>query len=234
MRPPTRRALTAVLALSLITVPIWAPALDLTGQDYEYGVVELSTTDGKLAFDDDDRHRLDGVDGIDCFDRSFDMPRRCFYDGGALDGNITGVNPSIVGISGPSAGDELTRYTGDEYVMLGDEIYRRTTTFVAANESVGMTVELGVERVDPATALEDVALEAQYVSDGAKAVVRNESTRTDGPIDDTNEILSVDGGYYVVYETASPEPISAAPVVERALEAASLVAGVFLLLRIRL
>lgn len=231
MRPPARRELTVALALLLIAVPVWAPALSLTGPDYEYGVAELSTQDGKLAVDYRDDRRLRTVEGIDCFARSFDFPRECLYDGGALDGNVTGVNPNIVGVSGPTAGDELARLSSDEYVALGDEIYRRSATFVAANESVGMTVELGVERVDPATALDDVARDSEHVSSAAKRVVRNESSRTDEPIPDANEVLVVDGRYYVVYEQYSPTPLSSMPAVERALEALSVAAGAGLLLR---
>jgi len=231
MRPPTRRELTVLLALLLIAVPIWAPPLSVTGPTYEYQVATLSTGDGKLVVENAEGSDLDGVEGIDCFDRSFDFPRRCLYDGGALDGNVTGVNPNIVGVSGPTAGDQLTRTVSDEYVMLGDEIYRRSTTFVEANESVGTTVKLGVERVDPATALEDVAREEEYVSDAAKRAVRQGSIRTDEPIDDADEVLLIDGEYYVVYERRQSIPYPAQPGVERLFEAAAVGAGAWLLLR---
>lgn len=231
MRPPSRRELTVVLALLLIAVPIWAPALDVTGADYRYEVADLSTEDGKLVVDAPRGSYIEDVDGIDCFDRSSDFARRCFYDGGALDGNVTGVNPSIVRVTG-YAGDELTRKARtDEYVMLGDEIYRRSTTFVAANESVGMTVELGVERVEPATALEDVARDEDRVSDAAKRAIREGSITTDEPIEDANEVLAVDGDYYVVYEDSRPGSLSEKPAVERTLEALSVAAGAWLLLR---
>jgi PAS domain-containing protein len=231
MRPPSRRELTVVLALLLIAVPIWTPALDVTGVDYRYEVADLSTEDGKLVVDAPRGSYIEDVDGIDCFDRSSDFARRCFYDGGALDGNVTGVNPSIVRVTG-YAGDELTRKARtDEYVMLGDEIYRRSTTFVAANESVGMTVELGVERVEPATALEDVARDEDRVSDAAKRAIREGSITTDEPIEDANEVLAVDGDYYVVYEDSRPGSLSEKPAVERTLEALSVAAGAWLLLR---
>jgi hypothetical protein len=234
MRPPSRRELTVAIALLLIAVPIWAPALDVTGTDYRYEVATLSTEDGKLAVDTPEGGYVVDVDGIDCFDRSLDFSRRCLYDGGALDGNVTGVNPNVIQVSGPAAGDELTRRAaGDEYVMLGDEIYRRSTTFVAANDSVGMTVELGVERVDPATALEDVAREEDRVSNAAKRAVREGSITTDEPIEDANEVLAIDGNYYVVYEDSRPGSFSEKPAVERTLEALSVAAGAGLLLRRR-
>lgn len=231
MRPPTRRELTVAVALLLIAVPVWAPPLSVTGPTYEYQVATLSTQDGKLAVENAEGSYLDGVEGIDCFHRSFDFPRRCLYDGGALDGNVTGVNPNIVGVSGPAAGDQLARTSSDEYVMLGDEIYRRSTTFVDANDSVGTTVKLGVERVDPRTALEDVAREEEHVSDAAKRAVRQGSIRTDEPIEDADEVLLIDGDYYVVYERALSIPYPAQPDVERLFEAVSVGAGAWLLLR---
>ena len=234
MRPPTRRELTVAVALLLVAVPVWAPALDVTGPDYRYEVAELSDDDGKLAVDLPDGGYVADVDGIDCVDRSFDVPRRCLYDGGAIDGNVTGVNPAIVGVSGPSAGDELTRRAaGDEYVMLGDAVYRRSTTFVSANESAGMVVELGVERVDATTALEDVAREEDRVSDAAKRAIREGSVTTNEPIADANAVLAVDGGYYVVYEESRPTPLPERPTQERLLEAVSVAAGAGLLLRRR-
>mgnify|MGYP000005858043 CR=1 FL=1 len=234
MRPPTRRELTIALALLLIAVPIWAPALDVTGPDYRYEVADLAVENGKLAVDAPRGSYIEDVAGIDCFGRSIEFPRRCLYDGGAVDGNVTGVNPNVVAVSATSAGDELTRRTGsDEYVMLGDEIYRRTTTFVAANESVGVTVELGVERVDAATALDDVARGEERVSDAAERAIHEGSITTNEPIEDANEVLAVDGGYYVVYETRQPVSLSEMPAVERALEALSVGAGAVLLLRRR-
>jgi hypothetical protein len=234
MRPPSRRELTVVLALLLIAVPIWAPALDVTGADYRYEVADLSTEDGKLVVDAPQGSYIEDVDGIDCFDRSLDFARRCLYDGGALDGNVTGVNPNVIRVSGPVAGDELTRRTGsDEYVMLGDEIHRRSTTFVSANESTGVIVELGVDRVDPAMALDDVARAEDRVSDAAKRAVREGSITTDEPIADANEVLALDGDYYVVYEAGRSSPLSEKPAVERTLEALSAAAGAGLLLRRR-
>ena len=231
MRPPTRRELTVTIALLLVAVPIWAPPLDVTGADYRYEVADLSTEDGKLVVDAPRGSDIEDVDGIDCFDRSSDFARRCFYDGGALDGNVTGVNPSIVRVTG-YAGDELTRKARtDEYVMLGDEIHRRSTTFVSANESTGMIVELGVERVDPAMALDDVARAEDRVSDPAKRAIREGSITTDEPITDANEVLALDGDYYVVYEDSRPSSLSEKPAVERTLEALSVAAGAWLLLR---
>ncbi|QKY20327.1 hypothetical protein B4589_008015 [Halolamina sp. CBA1230] len=229
MRPPTRRELTVLLALLLITVPIWTPPLDVTGPDYRYQAAELSTQDGKLAVDVPDGDPLDGAEGIDCFHRSFDFPRRCLYDGGALDGNVTGVNPNILGVSGPAAAGELTRRTGEEYVMLGDVIYRRTTTFVDANASVGLTVELGIERVDPGTALEDVAHEE--VSDAARTAIEDGSVTTNEPIADANEVLRVDGEYYVVYQDSRQRSYPENPGTERLFEAIAVGAGAWLLLR---
>lgn len=234
MRPPSRRELTVAVALLLIAVPLWAPVLDATGPDYRYEVATLSTEDGKLVVDAPRGSYIGDVEGIDCFDRSLDFSRQCFYDGGALDGNVTGVNPNVIRVSGPAAGDELTRRTAaDEYVMLGDEIHRRSTAFVAANESAGMVVELGVERVDPLTALEDVARAEDRVSDAAKRAVREGSITTNDPIEDANEVLVVDGGYYVVYEDSRPSSLSEKPAVERTLEALCVAAGAGLLLRSR-
>ncbi|MFW5935567.1 MAG: hypothetical protein ACOCQL_06930 [Halolamina sp.] len=229
MRPPTRRELTVLVALLLVTVPIWAPPLSVTGLEYRYETAELSTQDGKLAVDAPDGSYVYDVAGIDCFDRSFEFTRQCFYDGGAIDGNVTGVNPSIVEVSGSAAADGLARTRDDEYVMLGDEIYRRSTTFVDANDSVGLTVELGVERVDPSTALEDVADED--ASEAARTAIDDGSVTTDEPIEDTDEVLAVDGEYYVVFEESRQRSYPENPGTERLFEAVSVAAGAWLLLR---
>ena len=229
MRPPTRRELTVALAVLLVAVPVWAPVLDVTGPDYRYETVELSTQDGKLAVDAPDGSHVHDVAGIDCFDRSVEFTRQCFYDGGAIDGNVTGVNPSIVEVSGPAAAGELTRTRDDEYVMLGDEVYRRSTTFVEANESAGLTVELGVDRLDPVTALEDVADEDAAAP--ARTAIEVGSVTTNEPIEDTNEVLAVDGSYYVVFEESRQRSYPENPGTERLFEAVSVAAGAWLLLR---
>lgn len=233
MRLPTRREFTTLVALLLVAVPIWAPPLDVTGEDYRYAAVELSEKNGTLTVDyrDADRRMLPAIEGLDCTATDPLVQRRCLFEGGAIDGNVTGVDPDIVAVSHPSAGDELTRGTGAEYVVLGSTVYRRSTTFVSANESVGMTVELGLQRVDPETALEDVARQESGVSESAITAIREGSVRTNQPITDAGTVLAVDGDYYVVYEESSPQFLSAKPDVERTLEAVCVAAGALLLLR---
>ena len=232
MNSRTRRRIVVAVALLLVTVPLWAPPLDVTGPDHRYAAAELSDEGGTLAVDyhNADRRALPAIEGIDCTGRHWNFPRRCFFEGGAIDGNITGVNPSIVTVSTPAAGDQLS-LRGEEYVLLKDIIYRRSETFVAANDSVGMTVELGVERVDAETALADVSQPESRVSSPAKTVVREGEVVTNEPLADAWHVLELDGGYYVVYETGQPRFLSAKPDVERFFEAVCVLVGALLFLR---
>lgn len=233
MRLPTRREFTVLVALLLVAVPLWAPPLDVTGEDYRYTAVELAEKNGTLAVDyrDADRRMLPAIEGLDCAATHPVSQRRCLFEGGAIDGNVTGVNPNIVAVSDPSAGDELTRRTGAEYVVLGRTVYRRSTTFVSANESVGMTVDLSLRRVAPQTALADVAREEDRVSEAATTAIREGSVRTEQPLGDAGTVLAVDGDYYVVYEVSTSQFLSVKPGVERFLEAVCVTAGAVLLLR---
>lgn len=233
MRLPTRGELVAVVALLLVTVPLWAPPLDVTGPDHRYTAAELSAENGTLAVDftNADRRYLPPIDGIDCAASDLRSPRRCLFDGGTIDGNVTGVNPGIVAVSHSSAGTEILRGAGDEYVLLGDTVYRRSATFVAANDSVGMTVALGVEPVDPAVALADVATPERRISEPAKTAISEGEVVTDEPLMRAGRVLELDGRYYVIYEIGQPLFLSAKPGVERFLEAVCVAAGAILLLR---
>jgi len=227
------RRLVVAIALLLVTVPLWAPPLDVTGPDYRNTAAELSAENGTLAVDYEnaDRRQLPAIEGIDCAASHPLSARRCLFDGGTIDGNVTGVNPDIVAVSHSSAGEEILRGPTDEYVLLGDTVYRRTATFVAANDSVGMTVELGVEPVDPTVALADVATPADRLSEPAKTAIREGETTTNKPLKSANHVVELDGRYYVIYETGSPQFLSAKPAVERVLEALCVAAGALLLLR---
>lgn len=232
MNPRTRRRLRVAVAFLLVTVPLWAPPLDVTGPNHRYTAAELSDESGTLAVDyhDADRRALPAIEGIDCAGRHWNFPRRCLFEGGAIDGNVTGVNPSIVTVSTPAAGDQLS-LRGEEYVLLKDIVYRRSETFVAANDSVGMTVELGIEPVDAETALADVSQSESRVSGPAKTAIREGEVVTSEPLADAGHVLELDGGYYVVYETAQPQFLSANPDVERFFEAVCVLVGVLLFLR---
>ncbi|MFB6121869.1 MAG: hypothetical protein ABEJ78_00210, partial [Haloferacaceae archaeon] len=94
MADARRRTLLLVLGVALVTVPLWAPALDVTGTDYEYGAA-LVRVDGDRLSIPGQHPRLDGVEGIDCF-HDVHPSRRCGFesrlvDGGTVDAPYPGV-----------------------------------------------------------------------------------------------------------------------------------------------
>ncbi|AEN06828.1 hypothetical protein [Halolamina sp.] len=228
MSTRARRRLAVAVALLLVTVPLWAPPLDVTGRDHHYAAAEISGANGTLTVDSPnaDRRIHLTIEGLDCTSRYSALQRRCLFEGGTLDENVTGVAPAVRGSPAPESVTETGRY-----VVLNDGVYRRTVATKPYDGSWPVKFELGLERVPPATALEDVARQEEQVSETAQTVIRDGPTRTDDPIRDANEVLAVDGSHYVVYETSRPQFLSAKPGVERFLEAVCVAAGAFLLLR---
>lgn len=122
MVPSTTRIGLALLGLLLVTVPLYGPALAVTGPDYVYEATELTVEDNRLGIVDEGLLYGGGIDGIDCY--AVGRPHRsCAFEAAALDGNVTADHPDVTGVTGsPGAltttGTSLTATAASSCVRL--------------------------------------------------------------------------------------------------------------------
>lgn len=213
------RALLAV-ALVLLAVPIWAPALDITGQDFVYESTPMEIENGQLVVDAPPD--LTGPDEqIDCMDvGTIDSDRRCRFEQVLFEGNLT-VEPRA-GLDGEF------QPRSAEYVVFGQRgvVYERTAAAVGDG-----AYELGLQQVDPATALDRVSWGVDQ-HPKLRTAMETGQVRTETRVIDSRSVIVQNGdSYALVYESHRSGFLSAKPAVERAFEALLVALGAFLLFR---
>lgn len=206
------------IGLVLLSVPIWAPLLDLTGHDYVYDHTPIEIHDGEIEVEP--RAGAPAPKGdIACFGvYEVRQERLCYFERALLADNVT------VGAESATAGGE--RPGGPPYVVFGStgSVYERT---FENSEDGGY--ELGLRRADPEVALEQVARDADNWPQ-LRRVVENDGIRTDEPIIGyQSTVVHVDGNYHLVYEDGTRQFLSAKPGVERGIEALLMAIGAYLL-----
>lgn len=232
----TRSRVRLAVALLLLTAPLWGPPLDLTGPDYEYRTVGLAVEDGNLTVDHDDldaedrpRHYFEAPSGqIACFSRwaTVDHDRGCYLDSRLRHGDVAVDYPPLGGFNGMPTTDDAP------YVVFGlhGPVYERTLTYDDANE----TFVLGLDRVDPEIALDDVARDADHAPPVVQRALDDGAARRNERIEwfDESRIYRHGGTYVLVYEDPVYDGYSEKPGVERAFEALSVLVGALLLFRV--
>ncbi|GAA0233035.1 hypothetical protein [Halobaculum roseum] len=208
------------LALLLVTAPLWGPPLDLTGPDYAYRTADITVEDGEVSMPELE-YRRGPTDRIACFSTldTVYRDRGCYLESRLRDGNVSVDYPG----TGTYGGDP--HVFGPEYVVFGTSgpVYERTVSHDTTNGSF----VLGVDRVDPEVALDDVASDPE----GAPPVVREAlaagEARRDEPIrgHDPGRIYREDGGFVVVYEEEVHTGYSEQPGIERGFEAIAVLFG---------
>lgn len=209
------RALLAI-GLLLVSVPIWAPYLGLTGSEYVYEQTPIEIHDGEV--DVEPRAGAPAPTGdIACFGvHESRHDRLCYFERALLSGNVT-----VETGNGPSG----ARLSGSKYLVFGPTgaVYERTFE----NRDDGRS-ELGLRRVDPATALAEVATDVDDRPQ-LQRVVENDGIRTEEPIlRYQSTVVNVDDSYHLVYEDGTRQFLSAKPGVERGIEGILLAIGAYL------
>jgi hypothetical protein len=220
--PPSRRSALLAVGVVLVTVPLWAPALDVTGHDYEYRTADVVVEDNRVSFPDRNV-RLTEVDGVDCF-AEVEPSRRCGFEAQLLAGRTTRADyPGVRHVSGdPSlaAPERYVAFSGD------GRVFERTTDW---NGSAGAYV-LGLERAAAARALDEAARPLDVQPRPVRRAVATGSVRVEEPLGDSRLVGTADG-YVLVYEAGPRTLLSADPAAERVLEGLAVAAGLLVLTR---
>lgn len=218
MTRSTRGLLAPVVGLALVTAPLWAPTLNVTGPTYEYRSAELTVEDDRIAFAD--TRPADGLDGIACF--SVGVSRRCALAADLTNG--TTVRTDYPGVEAGSgyAGALLT--SPEAYVAFrGDgRVFERTVGYDETDE----VWVLGLERVDAREALSEVAVDPRR--DAVRRAVESEFAVAPEPLEE-GLVVETDEGFAVVYTAGTRRSLTEQPVAERGLEATAVVVGLALL-----
>lgn len=219
--------LRLAVALLLVAAPLWGPALDLTGPDYAYRTADVTASDSLLTVES--RDYFDGpTDQFACLSvwATVRHDRGCFLESRLRSGNVSVDYPAIVRFSGDP------RVDGAPYVVFGrsGRVYERTVSYDDANESF----VLGLRRVDPGSALEAVATDADRAPPAVREALRTGESRRSEPIEgfDGSRIYRHDGGYVLVYEDEVHSGYSEKPGVERGFEALAVLLGALTLYRV--
>lgn len=211
----------ALLALGIVflSVPLWAPALDVTGQDYVYERANV-TIEGERIVLNASTHDATPSEQIACFGRpASGTDRHCWFEYGLL----TAENGSL-------SVDGLVRESHPDYVVFGMDgrPYERTEE---TDHDVAETV-IALEPADPETVLDRVSWDPQN-SPGVDRALETGHARADERLIPHSAVLfESKDGYAVVYQTASPVFLTQKPLVERGFEGISLAIGAILLYRL--
>lgn len=219
---PSRRTALVAAGLLLVSVPLWAPAADVTGQDYEYRAVDLVVAENRVHVPDDPV-RVESPRGLDCFHEVVPS-RRCGFEARLLDdGPLPADYPNVRHVSGEPSLEFRERYVA----FAGDgRVLRRTTGW---NGSAGAYV-LGLERANASEAVEAVSVDADRVDPPVRRAARTGSARADDPLA-AGRIVDTGDGYRLVYGVGRRSLLSEEPLLERLLEFGAILAGLVALQR---
>lgn len=192
MDESTARYARILVGVLLVTSPLYAPAFDVTGNDYEYRSTSVVAEENRIRVVDGAELPVyfDGFYGIDCL---YERPisRLCVHDAGLLNGTRRADHPAVLSVTG-----RPPIHADDGYVAFTDDgpVYERTADWRNGSYVVGL------ERVSARTALDDVAVPPERVSEQALTAIEEGSVRTDEPLADANVVVKTEDGYFVVYE----------------------------------
>jgi hypothetical protein len=225
-----RSLLKLAVAVALVTVPLWGPALALTGDRYEYRATLLDPGNGTLGVAGDPSGPPYAAGDIDCF-AAIQPARACALDAGLVNGSRTVDYPALGGGTGaPPFRDE--RYVA---FGLGSPVYERTARYA---DGGGGQVTFGLERVPPREALREVAVDLSRAPAPVRETVDTgvgvaREPLSENPIVRVPPSGGVDARYFLVYDAGRRDRLSANPGDEAVLELLAVVVGVLLLVDAR-
>jgi len=211
------QALLAV-GIVLLTTPVWAPALDVTGPDYVYRSAEVTTPDGDVRLNTSEGGFFASpTDQVACMDPiGAEEDRGCLLEARLRNETVTVRGNAAPDLSSP------------EYFVMGSSgpIYRRVDTESEPHR-------LRLERTDPEAALANASFDARRPA--IERALDEGEVQTSEPLglgDDGSNLYAHDGGYAVVYEAATPVWLSPKPAVERGFELVAVLVGAALVFRV--
>jgi hypothetical protein len=217
MADAPRRSILLVVGVVLVTVPLWAPVLDVTGHDYEYRAAQVVVDDNRVSLAGE-HLRLAGVEDVDCFHER-EPSRRCGFESRLLDGaSMRAPYPGVRHVRG-----DPSLATSERYVAFAGDgrVFERTTEW---NDSAG-TYVLGLTRANASRVVAHVARPVSQYDRPIRRAVETGAARADDPLAE-HELVEADGRYYVVYDAGRRTFLSAKPLTERLFEAVAVLAGV--------
>jgi len=211
------QALLAV-GIALLTAPVWAPALDVTGPDYVYRSTEVVVDDGEIQLNTTDGGFFASpTDQVACMDAiEAEEDRGCLLEARLRNGTVTVPASAAPDLSSP------------EYFVMGSAgpVYRRVETESEPHR-------IGLERVDPEPALANASYDPRRAA--VERALGDGRVETAEPVslgDDGSNLYAHDGGYAVVYQAATPVWLSPKPAVERGFELVAILLGAALVFRV--
>lgn len=216
------RAALFVVAAVFLTTPVWAPALDITGSEYQYHSAPVTAADNRIQVEGYNPG-LNDFEGIDCFNE-VDESRRCAFETRLLDGSNQSVGPTVENTS------RFGLSTREQYVAVdaSGQVFERTWVY---NESAEEH-ELGLQRANASRVLEAIAEPVGDHDRPIRRTVETGSTWADEPLSGP-QLVTSDGATYIVYDPYTRTFLSEKPFVERLLELVSIGIGLLLFYRTR-
>ena len=216
---PPRIALI-IFALVLITVPFWAPPLDITGTEYEYSATQLTVEDDRVQVQQDSP-RLRQIDGLDCFgERS--PTRICGFESGLVaETSRFAPYPGVRHVAG-----DPSLVSQDRYLAFPSDgrVFKRGTGW---NESA-QSYRLTLERVSASQALEDVSRPVDQYSPAVQRAVKTGASQSQTNLQEA-VVVDASGRYYAVYTSGTASLLSEEPDSERVLGLLTVIIGAVLL-----
>jgi hypothetical protein len=205
-----------------VSVPLWAPAADVTGHDYEYRATDLVVAQNRVHVPDSPV-RLESPRGLDCFHEVVPS-RRCAFEARLLGGDRTRTDyPNVRHVGGEPSLEFRERYLA----FAGDgRVFRRTTGW---NDSAGAYV-LGLERANASRAVGAVSTDVDRADPPVRRAARTGSALADEPLE-AARVVDTAEGYRLVYEAGGRTLLSEKPLLERLLELGATLAGLVALQR---
>jgi hypothetical protein len=208
-----------VLGLLLVTTPIWAPPLDVTGRDYEYRSTPVTVENNRLEASDS-KSQVRTIADIGCFKHP--RPSRlCGFESALINASaISAPYPGVRHVAG-----EPSLESPHRYVAFGDgRVFERTTGWNDTTEAY----VLALHRANATHALAESASPARQYPQPIQRAVETGSARADDPLGEP-VLAERDDSYYSIHTARSRSFLSAQPRTERLLELIAVIGGAFLL-----
>lgn len=214
----------ALLAIGVIflSVPLWAPVLNVTGTDYAYERTDVNVEGDEITIEETGHGTT--VAQIACFGSMPDRENRVCRLGRALTRGNVSAPSDIVSLTGS------LRPSAPRYVAYGarGQPYRRTVSFNhTTNEYV-----LGLEPISAERVLEQTA-DSTVRRPAVRSALETGTGRSGEPFfDDAGRLYETEDGYAIVDLPHRDTFLSAKPIVERGFEAIFVGIGAVVVFRV--
>lgn len=206
--PLPRDILMGLLALGLLTAPLWIGAVDVGEPTYTYERAEVTTNDTGIEYADPDGvpPRTPISDYVDCAGWGGDL-RACTFEKHLLKeesvpSDVYGSNPNSTSVPSVLLADYY------RYVQIENTIYEPTyVTNTSAQRGDGMyRIDLALEPVDPEDVLYWVSLDVDGVASVVADTAQEGTTTTTDEVDVPETPIRLDDDtYYRVYQERGME-----------------------------